>query len=164
MTLRPRNSTARGPQSVVGVLRLLVYFFLITFLVYGAWEWLQTPFYRDVSDDINMIVWFRFHCTLVDFLILGGCVAAVSLLRRRIGWLLVPRFVDLAVVTALGIAYTAVSEYVNVHLTGGWGYSSWMPILPIAGIGLVPILQWLILPSSVLLLVRDHLRGVRPLE
>jgi hypothetical protein len=142
--------------------RLVLYFFLFTFLVFGVWEWLQTPFFEDVSGDINMIVWFRLHCTLVDFLILAGGVALVSLFKRGLRWLENPRFADLAVVSALGVAYTAVSEYVNVHLTGDWGYSSWMPLLPIADIGLVPLLQWLFLPSCVLLLLRDHLRGVNP--
>ena len=140
--------------------RLVLYLFVFSFLVFGAWEWLQTPFFRDVSDDINMIVWFRLHCTLGDFLILAGCVAVVSLYRRGIRWLEGPRFVDLAAVSALGVAYTALSEYLNVHVRGAWGYSSWMPLVPFTGIGVVPLVQWLVLPSLVLLLLRDHVRGL----
>jgi hypothetical protein len=138
----------------------LAYYALFAFLVFGVWEWLQTPFYVDVSADINRIVWFRLHCTLVDMLILSGCIAAVSALRRGVRWLARPRLGDLLAVGALGVLYTGASEYLNVHVRQSWGYSSWMPLVPWLGIGLVPLVQWLLLPGVVLVLVSDHLKGV----
>jgi hypothetical protein len=141
-------------------LLLPAYYLLFSFLVLGVWEWLQTPFFVDISTDINRIVWFRLHCTLVDILILTGCVAAVCVVRRRVDWLLGPRWPELLAVSVLGVLYTALSEYLNVHLRRSWGYSAWMPLLPWLRIGLVPLVQWLLLPPAVLLLVRDHLKGV----
>lgn len=142
------------------LLRPVFYFVLFSFLAFGMWEWLQTPFFEDVSDDINTIVWFRLHCTLVDILILAGCAAVLSLIKRKLAWLVRPRFADLAAVSGLGVAYTAVSEYVNVYVSGDWGYSAWMPLVPFVGIGIVPLVQWLLLPPLILLLLRDHVRGL----
>ena len=42
------------------------------------------------------------------------------------------------------IAFTAWSEWYNVYRAGSWGYTASMPT--IFGIGLSPLLQWLILP------------------
>jgi len=142
----------------------IAYYLLFSFLLFGMWEWLQTPFFKDITTDINSIVWFRLHCTLGDMLILTSCVALVSLLRRGTRWLSHPRFSDLLLVTALAVAYTGGSEYVNVHLRGSWGYSSWMPVLPLLGIGLVPLLQWLVLPTLILRVTRDHVSARRPAQ
>jgi hypothetical protein len=48
---------------------------------------------------------------------------------------------------AIGVVYTVFSEYLNVYLLEGWAYSYWMPM--VAGIGLVPVLQWVVVPTFV---------------
>jgi hypothetical protein len=60
----------------------------------------------------------------------------------------------------MAVLYTAASEYVNVHLLKSWGYSDLMPLLPGIGIGIVPLLQWAILPAVVIKITKDHIRGV----
>ena len=42
------------------------------------------------------------------------------------------------------MAFTARSEWYNVYRAGSWGYTTSMPM--IFGIGLSPLLQWLVLP------------------
>jgi hypothetical protein len=42
------------------------------------------------------------------------------------------------------MAYTSWSEWYNVYRVGSWRYTELMPT--IFGIGLSPLLQWLILP------------------
>lgn len=116
------------------------------FLLNGNWEWLQTPFFRDSTMSVNEIVWFRFHCTVGDVLILLACAGVVSLTRRSTSWLATPRLRDLAMLTTLGVAYTSVSELVNLA-RGAWAYSELMPLVPGTRIGVVPLLQWLFLPA-----------------
>ena len=139
----------------------IIYFFLFSFLVFGAWEWMQSPFYKDISTDFNRIVWFRVHCSLIDVLIVLASMALVTLVRRKLDWFVSPKFGDFALLTAGGVLYTVVSEYVNVEVLQRWGYSQLMPRVPLLGIGVMPILQWLLLPGLVLLLAKDHLRGVK---
>jgi hypothetical protein len=56
---------------------------------------------------------------------------------------------------ALGVGYTTGSEYVNVFGRESWAYSRCMPT--VAGIGLVPLLQWVVVPSVSVQLARGGL-------
>lgn len=51
---------------------------------------------------------------------------------------------------------TILLEWHAVYWTGRWAYSDLMPIVPFLGIGVVPILQWLVLPPAVLYFLRRH--------
>ena len=119
---------------------------VVGFLLNGNWEWLQTPFFQDSSRSLNAIVWFRLHCTVGDVLILLACAGAVTLARRSTSWLVTPRLPDLALLSGLGIAYTSMSELVNLG-RGAWAYSELMPLVPGTSIGVVPLIQWLCLPA-----------------
>ena len=52
--------------------------------------------------------------------------------------------------TLLGVCYTVFSEWLNVFVREGWAYTDWMPVLPLLGTGLTPVLQWLLLPGLAL--------------
>ena len=61
------------------------------------------------------------------------------------------------------MAYTVFSEWFNVYRLGSWAYADAMPTL--GGIGLAPILQWLLMPALPLGLyirVRRRRRRRRP--
>lgn len=53
----------------------------------------------------------------------------------------------LAAVIAGGIVYTIYSEYVNTVLRMSWAYSAWMPTVPVLGTGIVPLAQWVVIPT-----------------
>ncbi len=139
----------------------ILYFSLFSFLIFGMWEWMQSPFYQDISTDFNRIVWFRIHCSLIDVLIVLGSAAFVTVIRRKLDWFVSLKIGDFALLSAGGALYTAVSEYVNVEELQRWGYSPLMPRVPLLGIGVIPILQWLLLPALVLLLTKNHLSGIK---
>jgi hypothetical protein len=48
---------------------------------------------------------------------------------------------------ALGVAYTVFSEWLNVQILRRWSYTTAMPVLPLIGIGLTPLLQWVVVPG-----------------
>ena len=50
------------------------------------------------------------------------------------------------------MAFTAWSEWYNVYRVGNWGYTASMPT--VFGIGLSPLLQWLILPPVMVAVYR----------
>jgi hypothetical protein len=60
-------------------------------------------------------------------------------------WMRSSRWMPYLTFLIIGIVYTACSEYVNVHVVQRWAYSLWMPT--VAGIGLVPLLQWVAVPG-----------------
>jgi hypothetical protein len=60
----------------------------------------------------------------------------------------------------MGLSYTLFSEYLNVHIRGSWGYSGLMLIVPVLRAGLVPLLQWIILPSLIFNSSKIFLKGI----
>ena len=50
----------------------------------------------------------------------------------------------------LGDLLTIGLEYLHTEITGRWAYNEAMPLLPVIGTGLSPILQWIFVPLLVL--------------
>jgi len=59
-----------------------------------------------------------------------------------------------AVFFAVGLLATIGLEYFSTEITGRWAYDTVMPVLPILGTGLSPILQWVFVPMFVLWYMR----------
>jgi hypothetical protein len=57
---------------------------------------------------------------------------------------------------AVGVGITAAIEWLATrgYWFQSWGYSSWMPVIPGIGLGLSPLLQWVIVPLIVVWFVR----------
>ena len=120
------------------------------------WEGLQSPFYTDTfTAPWGTIAFNRLHCAGGDALIMLAAFWLVALRWGR-GWIGTARWAPFGAFLVIGVAYTAYSEHVNVHLVQRWAYSRWMPT--IAGIGLVPLLQWVVVPTLSVLYVRKRLR------
>ena len=114
-----------------------------------AWETLQLPLYTiwttgSAGEQVFAVV----HCTGGDVLIAICALVGSLVLTRRREW---PRqrFGEVALLAIMfGLAYTGFSEWLNVHVRKSWAYSAWMPVIPIAGgIGLSPLMQWVVVPS-----------------
>lgn len=128
-----------------------------SFLLNFAWEALQTPFFVDISDNINTIIWYRFHCTLGDVMISLGSFWLVALISRNRIWFLNPTKGKLLLLVAFGVSYTIFSEIKNVSLNKLWGYSDLMPVIPGIEIGVIPLIQWIIIPPLLVFIVRRQL-------
>jgi hypothetical protein len=57
-------------------------------------------------------------------------------------------------VIAFGLVYTGYSEWLNATVRQSWTYSDLMPVIPWLGLGLSPMLQWLVIPSLALAAAR----------
>jgi hypothetical protein len=122
------------------------------FALNGLWETLQTPLYADSGREPSYLLWTRLHCTAGDLLILLGCFWAVAALRRDRRWFCRPRRLSAPLFVGLGMAYTAASELYNTRVAHAWAYAPQMP--RVLGVGLGPLLQWLLLPPVLLHLLR----------
>ncbi len=63
------------------------------------------------------------------------------------------------IAVAGGLLTTLVMEVLSTQVWNRWAYAPAMPIIPGTGVGLAPVLQWLIVPSVALLLVGRRLEG-----
>lgn len=114
----------------------------------ALWEAAQSPLYADRGGSVRYLVWSRLHCAIGDVLILLGCFWIVALFWRGRGWIEAGRLAPRLLFVALGLAYTIASELLHIRLFLSWGYAPEMP--RIFGVGLAPILQWLLIPGVLL--------------
>ena len=118
----------------------------LTFGLNLLWEAAQLPFYTLWHEgDSIAIAKAVAHCTAGDVVIAGTIFVAVAMTLRRADWVYMERGNGRALALVLGLAYTAWSEWRNVA-AGAWTYSSTMPT--IGGIGLMPMLQWSVVPIA----------------
>ncbi|OHC55452.1 MAG: hypothetical protein A3J25_01175 [Pseudomonadales bacterium RIFCSPLOWO2_02_FULL_63_210] len=125
------------------------------------WEIAQLPLYSLWTQaSPASIAYAVIHCTLGDMLI-GVLALLVALLVTRAGPLERWRWGRLgAVAVGFGLVYTAFSEWFNTAVRMSWAYSDWMPLTPIVGLGVSPLLQWLLLPTVALAWARAAARKV----
>jgi L-cystine uptake protein TcyP (sodium:dicarboxylate symporter family) len=122
-------------------------------LLNGVWEFAHSPLYVDHSQGWGYVVWSRLHCTVGDVMILLSCFWITSLLSRSRHWLLRPKFaLPLVLFITLGVTYTVFSEWFNTQIRESWEYTTRMPTL--FGIGLSPVLQWIVIPPILIQLIR----------
>ena len=136
---------------------LLRWLFLAAVLNLG-WEIAQLPLYTIFHDGRpGQIAFAVAHCTAGDVLIAVACYLVASAGTRDLAWPWHRPGAGAVVASVAGVAYTAFSEWLNVSVRGSWAYAESMPL--ISGIGVAPLLQWLVVPALTLCLVRRSRRS-----
>ncbi|MEO7567711.1 MAG: hypothetical protein ABIS49_13815 [Aestuariivirga sp.] len=113
------------------------------------WEIGQLPFYTLWSDGNWQVIGYAVvHCTAGDILIALASIVPVLALRSwrwplpgRQSAIFLVRFI------AIGVAYTVFSEWYNIAIRKSWSYSDLMPVIPLLGTGVTPLLQWVVVPA-----------------
>ena len=144
----------------------------LAFVLNLVWEIAQVRLYTLWAEaDGLTVAWSLFHCSLGDVLIALALFALAGMAIRRANWPASRPWTGGAIVVVGAMAFTAWSEWYNVYRVGSWGYTASMPL--IFGIGLSPLLQWLILPPAIVLAYRtldsmlfgrDASRGAIPIH
>ncbi len=57
-------------------------------------------------------------------------------------------------VSPRAVGYTVFSEWLNVRVRRSWAYAELMPVLPVVGTGLSPLLQRIVIAGLALVLAR----------
>ncbi len=117
----------------------------IAFVLNLAWEIAHARLYTLWAEASRMnIAWSLVHCSLGDVAIALAAFALAGIALRQADWPMLRPWAGGAIVVLGTMAYTAWSEWYNVYQAGSWGYAADMPL--VFGIGLSPLLQWLVLP------------------
>lgn len=123
----------------------------LSFLALGSllWEALHMPLYSLWNEGTwREIVVFGLHCTGGDVLIGASSLLVALVMFATPGWPSNGYWRTVFIATLSGFLYTFWSEWYNVSIAGGWAYSDAMPIIPVLGIGLSPLAQWLVIPIA----------------
>ena len=116
------------------------------FVLNLTWEIAHVRLYTIWSEaDGAGVAWALLHCSLGDVVIALAMFALAGTALRRADWPAARPWTGGAIVVIGAMGFTAWSEWYNVYRAARWGYTASMPM--IFGIGLSPLLQWLILPS-----------------
>ena len=132
----------------------------LAFVLNLVWEIAHVRLYTIwMETDGPGIAWAVLHCSLGDVVIALAMFALAGIVLWRMDWPMSQPLTGGAILVIGALAYTAWSEWHNVYRAGSWGYAASMPT--IFGIGLSPLLQWLILPP---LMVGAYRAGTRALD
>lgn len=139
MLMSPQSATAKS-----GVIVRIGLWAMISFTLNLAWEIVHARLYTLWAEaDLMSIAWALVHCTLGDVAIALAAFALAGITLRQADWPAFQPWAGGIIVVIATMAFTAGSEWYNIQ-AGNWAYTERMPT--ILGIGLSPLLQWLILP------------------
>ena len=131
---------------------------IFAFLLNFVWELLQIPFFKNMP---TIPHWQGVKActiaTLGDVAIALVSFWAVALAVHSRAWILQPSPAELAGFMAAGVLITIAGEWVLTERIGRWTYAPSMPTVPVLGTGLLPLLQWIILPPVLVWFVHRQL-------
>ena len=131
---------------------------IFAFLLNLAWEFAQVPLFAGMPSAAHWAaiqVCARATMGDVGIAVLAFWAVAIGAGSRR--WVLHPTAKHVWAFLAVGVTVTIVLEWLATQVLGRWAYAPAMPVVPGLGVGLVPVLQWVVLPPLVVWFVRRHL-------
>lgn len=138
---------------------------IFAFLLNFVWEFWQAPFFGSLQALSHFEgVWLCTIATGGDVVITLCAYWAASASSGSRRWVLRPRWPAIAVYIGIGMVATILLEWLATGLLKRWAYSELMPTLHVIGTGLLPFLQWLILPPVTLWLARNQIVGLMHLR
>ena len=145
------SAVTNTPEFNVAVFALLLNF---------AWEILQAPLYSSMADMPHaQVTKICLQATVGDTVIMLMAHGVVAFAARSRLWIAAAIGWHLAWLIAIGVSITAAIEWLATrgYWIANWSYLPTMPRVPGAGIGLVPLLQWVVLPLLTVWFVRRQL-------
>lgn len=140
---------------------LITVIFIVAFFLHFVWEMWQIPFFLDMGDAPHSeVVGLCTKAAVGDAVMATIAYIMGALIARHVNWLLVPRMGSLLAYFATGLVLTVILEYQATDIDDRWQYSELMPRLPLLNTGLVPLLQWVLLPLGTLYLSQVFWRGL----
>ena len=130
---------------------------LFAFLLHLPWEFWQVPFFEGMAAAAHWpAVKVCTRAALGDALIALLAFLAVAAAARSRSWILEPTWRTVSAYIAVGLSVTVVIELLSTAW-GRWAYGDAMPVVPVIDIGLLPVLQWIVLPPLTVWFVRRQL-------
>ena len=118
------------------------------------WEIAQIGAYDFPETSLMAVVIGCFVPSLGDGLMTLIIYWSGWLLFRDWGWILNPGRSGYLLMMGVGLILALLVEWNALYRTGAWGYNERMIIIPILGVGLLPLLQMMTLPIAAVLLLQ----------
>lgn len=118
-----------------------------SFLLNLAWEMLQMPLYHNMSLDLQSTL-FCALASVADTIMVLLIYYGFALIYKDSYWMVKPKIYQILILIFVGAAGAVLAELRHLNL-GTWRYSNYMPILPGLRVGLIPIIQFMLLPGVI---------------
>ena len=148
---RTVGAVTDSPEFNVTVFALLLNF---------AWEILQSPLYVGMAELPHaQVTKVCLQATVGDALIMLIAYGTVAATARSRFWIVAASGWQLILLIAIGVSVTAAIEWFATRglWVGSWRYQPTMPLVPGTQMGLVPLLQWVVLPPLTVWFVRRQI-------
>lgn len=133
---------------------------LFALLLSLPWEFGQMWLYAGTSEMSHLRgIQICMAATLGDAGIMLFAFWVVAAIARSLGWVHAPTTSQVAGFVVIGLAVTIAIEIMATRSDGtfSWRYAPTMPVTPVLGVGLAPLLMWLVVPLLVLWFVRRQI-------
>ncbi len=126
-----------------------VTYLIISFslLLNFAWEMLQMPLFLNMLPGWQSTL-FCILASVADTIMVLLIYYGFALLYNNNWWMIRPGPYRLMILVLTGGAGAVLAELRHINL-GTWGYSTHMPMIPGLKVGLVPVLQFMLLPGVI---------------
>jgi hypothetical protein len=132
------------------------------FFIHFAWEMWQVPFFREMATAAHLeVVRLCTRAAFGDVAIAIGALLVPRLLGYGPAALLLLRPVPVIAWMLTGVLVTIAFEIHATQLADRWQYAERMPVLPLLDVGIVPVIQWLLVPLLMLFFSRYFCIGWR---
>jgi hypothetical protein len=134
-------------------------YFTVILLGNLAWEVVQLPIYTLwQTGSLREMAFAVAHCTGGDVLIAAACLLGALMVAGDARWPAAGFRRVAGIAVTAGVAYTVFSEWLNTSVRVSWAYADAMPIVPGLGVGLSPLLQWIVVPAVAFWVVNRRMR------
>ncbi len=131
---------------------------IFAFLLNFVWEMWQIPFFAVTPSDPHWVgVVACTRATFGDAAISLVAFWSVATFARSRSWILDSSPSQVGIFVAVGVVITILLEFLATGPFERWAYTELMPKLPVLGTGILPLLQWILLPPLTIWFVRRQL-------
>ncbi len=132
-----------------------------SFLLHFVWEMWQVPFFAGMPSTSHWSgVGICTQATFGDAAMAVTAFWAAALVHRSRQWFRKPRAGEWVVYLAVGLVLTVAFEWLATGPLERWSYAPEMPQIPVLGTGLLPVLQWVVVPPLALAITARQLTGL----
>lgn len=152
------KASRAGSRSVGSLPEL--YLAAVAFFLHFAWEMWQIPFFEGMSAATHWDGVVRCtRATVGDVVITLIAFQSAAWAGPGRRWFLAPSRRTVGTFLSVGLVITLGLEELSTGILARWKYSSLMPVLPVIGTGIVPLLQWVVAPLITLATLRKLALG-----
>ena len=156
MLIREQKSNRKAQSRVLDLpeFNVVIFAYMLNFL----WEFWQVPFFGDMATAAHWeAIKFCTRATAGDVGIMLVAFWIVSIAVKSRTWVRNPGPRNVVGFVSVGVVITIFFEWLATNVLDRWVYAESMPTLPILGTGLIPLVQWVLIPPLVLWFVRRQL-------